>query len=263
MGLPENVLTHLDELADVILSATEPAARNNGDALVGNEVWLDLGSDPVAWKLYDAGTSGWVDIGSSGSGGSGSYSENVGDGSATSFTVTHSLGTQAVSVTTYDVSGANPVKVETSVTVTGDNSIQVDVTNAPGVNELLVVVMGGVTTPTSAGMVPITASDTITTYIAQLQSIASASYHTVFDLTGAYDLLGGELIGQAMGLRLTLDGTVVLNETADAGGRDASSDYFTVRSIPIARSATSMKLEAYNYAPGARDCGWRVYVRSA
>lgn len=66
MGLPRNQVTHLDELADVIVSAAEPATRTNGDGLQDDDKWLDVGVSPPLWKLYDSSVPEWVTVGSDG-----------------------------------------------------------------------------------------------------------------------------------------------------------------------------------------------------
>lgn len=106
------------------------------------------------------------------------------------------------------------------------------------------------------------ATDTLTFYEATLQSIAATSYATIFDISGAYDLIGGSIVGLSGGYRLTVDGTVVINRTATVNGRDGAGNDVFVSVIPAARSKTSMKLEAYNSSAGAILYGWRVATRT-
>ena len=72
-----------------------------------------------------------------------SYSEAVGDASATSFDVTHGLGTTDVLVQAYDLSGALPEMVGVIVTVLDDDTVTVDTApTVPGTTALRVVVHG-------------------------------------------------------------------------------------------------------------------------
>lgn len=68
----------------------------------------------------------------------GAYSTSVGNGSATSFTVTHNLGSSAVLVQLYE--NATGAQVMTDIVVTGVNTITVSFTTAPTTNQYLVVV---------------------------------------------------------------------------------------------------------------------------
>lgn len=77
MGLPSNRVTHLRELADVQVSATEPATRDNGDALQDDDLWLDLSVAPRVWRTYDSSVPGYVAMGG-GSGSSGVRVEKAG-----------------------------------------------------------------------------------------------------------------------------------------------------------------------------------------
>lgn len=67
----------------------------------------------------------------------------IGDGSATTLTVTHNLGNQyPASVTVWDVSGANPVKIECDVTATSVNAIQLSFAVAPATGSIRCTVTG-------------------------------------------------------------------------------------------------------------------------
>jgi hypothetical protein len=69
-------------------------------------------------------------------------SGTIGDGSSTTLTVTHSLGTNTPLVQVWDVSGANPVRVICDVTATSTNAVQLAFGTAPATNSLKCVVLG-------------------------------------------------------------------------------------------------------------------------
>jgi len=70
-----------------------------------------------------------------------SYASSIGNGSATSITVTHNLGTRDVSVQVYENSG-NYDTVETDVQRTSENSVTLIFAVAPTSNQYRVVVSG-------------------------------------------------------------------------------------------------------------------------
>lgn len=105
---------------------------------------------------------------------------------------------------------------------------------------------------------------TETWHEANLQSVGANSYATVFDLSGARELVCGALYGPNTGFRLTRDGTVIAHETAEAranteGG--TSDDRFAVISLPTAKANSSLKLEIYNISGGSKTYAWRVATR--
>lgn len=73
-------------------------------------------------------------------GATGKYATNVGDGSTTSFTVTHNLGSLDVIVQVYTVSGGDAV--ETDVTHTSTSAVTVSFASAPTNDQYRVVVIG-------------------------------------------------------------------------------------------------------------------------
>lgn len=110
---------------------------------------------------------------------------------------------------------------------------------------------------------PVTEADALTWYEGNNTAVAATSYHTVFDVTsGGAELLGGSFFGPSPGVRLTIDGTVVLNATAELTGRDSSgTDSFGVVALPAAKADSTMKLEIYNPAAASKNIGWRVVTR--
>jgi hypothetical protein len=69
------------------------------------------------------------------------YVSNVGDGTSTSFTVTHNLGTKDVTVQIYEVTGAGS-QIEADVSHTSNSEVTVSFALAPSINEYRVVVVG-------------------------------------------------------------------------------------------------------------------------
>jgi hypothetical protein len=70
----------------------------------------------------------------------GKYTATIGDGSSTSITVTHSLGTRAVIARIYDA--ATYVEYQCDITNTSTSVITLGFTTAPSANSLVVVVIG-------------------------------------------------------------------------------------------------------------------------
>jgi hypothetical protein len=89
--------------------------------------------DPT--NAQDAATKAYVDSLT----GSGSYAANVGDGTATSITVTHSLGTRDVAVTLYTNSSPyDEVLVDSERTTT--DTVTLKFSEAPTSNQYRVVI---------------------------------------------------------------------------------------------------------------------------
>jgi len=69
------------------------------------------------------------------------YAASIGDGSATSYTVTHSLGTKDVTVHVYDNSSPY-AQVETDVEHSGNDTVAISFASAPTSNQYRVVIVG-------------------------------------------------------------------------------------------------------------------------
>lgn len=92
-------------------------------------------------------------------------------------------------------------------------------------------------------------------------SIAPGSYSTVFDVSEATEIISGSLVGQNIGWRLTIDGTVVVDDRATGAGGVQAGRGYSVVNLPPARSRSSMKLECLNQSRSTIRCGWRVFRR--
>lgn len=77
------------------------------------------------------------------SAGSASYSTIVGDGTTTSFTITHGLDTKNLVIQCYDINTTTGTleNIIGYYTILGDNSIQVDLSYAPVTNGLKVAII--------------------------------------------------------------------------------------------------------------------------
>ena len=91
------------------------------------------------------GVGNWAVPSGGGGGGGAIYSTDIGDGSSTSFTVTHSLGTKDVSVSVYDKNTGEFVSVHVVATSTSVVTISNFLT-VPTSNQYRVIVQSGGTT---------------------------------------------------------------------------------------------------------------------
>lgn len=98
-----------------------------------------------SWSYYCANLiNGVPDCAGSGTTGTLSYTEDIGDGSNTTLTVTHSLNSEAVSVQLWDLTGANPVEATadaTSIEIIDADNIDVTFGAAPGTDDYRIVVV--------------------------------------------------------------------------------------------------------------------------
>ena len=109
---------------------------------------------------------------------------------------------------------------------------------------------------------PITANDNITQHLNDDVSVSTKSFVTIFDLSGSYEIIGGIIVaGNNGGLRITIDGVVVINEQNINCGRDQAGNQYNPIYIPPCRSKLSLKLEGWNNSSSTRVFGWRIWTR--
>lgn len=82
--------------------------------------------------------STWLPLGTGGVSGIQKYIENVGDGAATGYTITHNLNTEDVTVSLYE--GKKTVFAE--VEILDENSIKVSFSKSPALNAVKAVIIG-------------------------------------------------------------------------------------------------------------------------
>ncbi len=110
-------------------SATETTA---GIAEIATQAETDTGTDDVRFVTpLKAKNASW---------GAKRFSSTIGDGSATSYTVTHNIGSEDVTVQVKETSGLKRI-VLTDVEVTGINSVTVKFNTAPALNSHRVTVI--------------------------------------------------------------------------------------------------------------------------
>lgn len=100
---------------------------------------------------------------------------------------------------------------------------------------------------------------TVTTVFGSLVSVSSMTYHTIFDEAGIRTIHGGTIYGLDVGMRITVNGTVVLTDVNRAMGSDNAGNSFCTITIPPCRSIVTLKVEAYNRASVANNIGWKIY----
>ena len=109
---------------------------------------------------------------------------------------------------------------------------------------------------------PITANDNITQHRSANVSVSTKSFVTIFDLVGSHEIIGGIInAGNNGGLRITIDGVVVINEQNINSGRDQSGNEYNAIYIPPCISKLSLKLEGWNHSTSTRSFGWRIWTR--
>lgn len=82
--------------------------------------------------------STWLTLGTGGVSGIQKYIQNVGDGAATGYTITHNLDTEDVTVSLYE--GKKMVFAE--IEILDENSIKVSFSKAPATNTVKAVIIG-------------------------------------------------------------------------------------------------------------------------
>ncbi|MBD1995294.1 hypothetical protein H6G00_01445 [Leptolyngbya sp. FACHB-541] len=109
-------------------------------------------------------------------------------------------------------------------------------------------------------------SDTppITWHEGHVSVVGPAAYSSIFNVTGATELLGGAIYSVAPGFRLIVDNVTVIDRTTLRSGRvgaSLSGEPFGVVALPPAKCTTTMRLDLYNASGAMRDFGWRVCTR--
>lgn len=94
---------------------------------------------------------------------------------------------------------------------------------------------------------------------AGVTAVPALSYQSILSLTGNRRILGGSIYGTAVGVRITIDGVVVLNDTTLALGKDSVGDQFSVAIIPPCECVSSISIELYNRSGAVQDIGWKIY----
>lgn len=125
--------TDADANAEVTTGLTVVVSEGTANA---DSLWILATNDPIT-----VGTTSltFAKIGPSAAGGLSKFSQSVGDGSATSFTVTHNLGTVDHNVQCHRVSDG--LQIEADVTK-GTNADTIGISPAPSTNQYRVVVIG-------------------------------------------------------------------------------------------------------------------------
>lgn len=109
---------------------------------------------------------------------------------------------------------------------------------------------------------PITSNDNITQHLNADVSVNTKSFVTIFNLSGSHEIIGGIInAGNNGGLRITIDGAVIIDERNSNRGTDNSGNQYNSIYIPPCRSKLSLKLEGYNNAAITRLFGWRIWTR--
>ena len=101
------------------------------------------------------------------------------------------------------------------------------------------------------------------TVTAASAAINPLEYLQVLNLTGARTLHGGTIYGRDVGVRITVDGVVVLNDISRAQGKDSLGDDLSVAMLPHCDCESTLVVEVYNRASVAAQIGWKIYTRSS
>lgn len=108
--------------------ATDPVEKPEGKIIYNT----------VSKTLKISNGSTWLALGTGGVSGIQKYIQNIGDGAATGYTITHNLDTEDVTVSLYE--GKKTVFAE--IQILDENSIQVSFSKAPTTNAVKAVIIG-------------------------------------------------------------------------------------------------------------------------
>lgn len=92
-------------------------------------------------------------------------------------------------------------------------------------------------------------------------SIAALGFATLLNRAGAVSVIGGSIYGRDVGVRITIDGQVVVNDLTRARGDDSAGNEISVVNIPPLSSLSSVLIEVHNRSGVTADFGARVYWR--
>lgn len=107
----------------------------------------------------------------------------------------------------------------------------------------------------------LTAESAISVVAGDQITVAGTTFYTAYESATPEDIVGGTIFGENVGLRITIDGVVVLNDNVIGTGNDAGLEAISCVMIPPCVSSQSIKIEALNRATGTRNIGFKVYVK--
>jgi hypothetical protein len=103
-------------------------------------------------------------------------------------------------------------------------------------------------------------TDTLTRVGVDADTYTAGQTKTILDITsGGVEFLGGAVFATNVRLKITIDGTVVIDTitgSVNFQGHDQAGDAFTVFNLPAARAETSLKIELQNGSGSSRILGW-------
>lgn len=99
----------------------------------------------------------------------------------------------------------------------------------------------------------------ITSVGGDLIAVASLTFSTILNLAGQHKLHSGIIYGQDVGIKITIDGVVVLDDQGRFRGDDSAANQYSSVSIPALVSQTSMLVEMFNRAGAISNLGFRLY----
>jgi hypothetical protein len=97
-----------------------------------------------------------------------------------------------------------------------------------------------------------------------LQLVSPSTYATALSLTGKRIVRGGVIYGANVGVRITIDDVVVLNDAAQLLAKDSGGSTMSMVNIPPCKCESSILIEAYNRdGTTAREIAWRFQHTAA
>lgn len=106
----------------------------------------------------------------------------------------------------------------------------------------------------------VNANTTLTTVdVVSNQPVATLSYFTAVNLSGRYRFHSGSVYGPDVGVKITIDGVVVINDGSRALGLSSDGANFSVISLPPLSCETSILIEIYNRSGVSANLGFKAY----